>query len=178
MPPKIQANLSCTAGVTVLNYDMLQEAHRDGSRRATAWQAATVAGGRGTTARRRGDGHGQRGTRDDGAAVWWRPRSARDDEMGVTAWRMATLAGGHDGLGCDLRRGDTRHTPCQGREQASRAKRQVIAYKTNKEKQGGYMPSLPCAPSAHSGPLGFAPTTAHKQDPAQAPACHGHVPAL
>ena len=32
--------------VTVRNYDRLQEARRDGSRWATAWQAATVTGGR------------------------------------------------------------------------------------------------------------------------------------
>ena len=67
-------------------------------------------------------------------------------------------AGGHGG--CDLRRVDTRHTPCQGREQVSRAKRQVAAYRAEKEKQAGYMPSLLCAPSAHSSPLGLAPTTA------------------
>ena len=44
------------------------------------------------------------------------------------------------------------------------------------EKQAGYMPSLLCAPSTYSNSLGLSPTTAHKHDPAQALACHGHVP--
>ena len=48
---------------TVRNYYRLQEARRDGSRWATAWQAATVAGGRGTMdddggRRRRGKAEG------------------------------------------------------------------------------------------------------------------------
>ena len=45
--------------VTVRKYDRFQEARRDGSRWATAWQAATVAEGRGTMGDGVANGHGR-----------------------------------------------------------------------------------------------------------------------
>ena len=92
-------------------------------------------------------------------------RQADDD--GCDGVAKGHAAGGHDG--CDLHRVETRHTPRRGREQAPRAKRQVVAYRTREEKQSSFMPSLLCAPSAHSSLLGPAPTTAHKHDPTQPP---------
>ena len=46
-------------------------------------------------------------------------------------------------------------------------------YRTKKEKQTGSMPSLLCAPSAHSSPLGFAPANTQKQDPNPSPRITG-----
>ena len=60
-------------------------------------------------------------------------------------------------------------------EEGGCGREEVVAYRTREEKQSSFMPSLLCAPSAHSSPLGLAPTTAHKHDPTQAPVSQAHA---
>ena len=122
-----------------------------------------------------------------------RPRSPEDEGRWTTG---DGVAGGHGrprtdkstecqrGFATDSRQGTTH--ACEGRKQDSQdgdkcriylwgpSQRYIrpihsVVYRTREEKKSSFMPSLPCAPSAHSSPLGLAPTTAHKHDPTQAP---------
>ena len=140
-----------------------------GSRR----HARTVLGGRRRGKRPRSPG-GRSAMADGVANGHGRARTGGTTK--VTAW-WATISQERTKApsarrGCDKVAKATTHA-CGERKQYSRAKGQVVAYRTNKEKEAGYIPSLLCAPSPHSSPLGLAPMIAHNVTQPKPPSVTG-----
>ena len=119
-----------------------------------------------------GDGtagdYGRRRIRDDGRQHSKQPRSAEDYRNDES-----------DGMGGQPR--TDKSTKCQrscnGRSPKLRRMRakdgskipDKLLHTGRTERQGSYMPSLLCAPEAHSSLLGLAPTAANEQDSTRAP---------
>ena len=159
-----------------------------GSRRHAGDEASTSDGVAGHGRRRMEDdgsdgvasGHGCRRTEDGGSDGVASGRRTEDDGSDMASGhgrlRMDKSTKWQTGVATDSCQLETTTDACEGRKQDSWNRRQVVAYRTNKEKQASYMPTLLCAPSflgAHSSLLGLDPATAHKHDPTRCPAATG-----
>ena len=136
--------------------------------RGRLWQAPGGKPGRFSVGDGAAGDHGRRRTRDDGRQHSKRPRSAEDyrnDESDGVGGQPRTDKSTKCQRGCDGRSPKLRHMRAKDGSKIP----DKLLHTGRTERQASYMPSLLCAPEAHSSLLGLAPTAANEQDSTRAP---------